>query len=203
MLNRLRNRYSSFVVKLFFKSSESFKEATIFDLEQFNFHANEDILRVGHIYWKRICKRPKSGMYISPCERYVIKVNVAQDNYHHYAKAAMQHFDNPFFPKVYWASTVNHPHINSIILMERLREVEGCEDEILEKIHVESFENFWVSPDRYVQDIRYINAMEGDWQDFVMTLSDIYERTGCAFDMIPSNFMIRGEEQIVFTDPIC
>lgn len=194
------------ITNLFHKDEASFKEITISNLNKFTFKVSGSCLRVGRVCWKRISDRARSDVYISPCGKYILKLNkqsAADDSYPYYVQTAISYPNNPYFPKIYWhASPLNPSSVTSITFMEALSEAGG----ILPVWEDKNILNFFNDLDfndfkEYLLSKAKNNNYTDTWREFTSALGRVYNYTDYRLDLVHTNFMLRGK-QVVVIDPI-
>ena len=205
-----------------FMSTKPAPEEVIANLSEFVFTLNDDLEEeysgIHNLDWIfnthgwKLAPNGSLGMhsqvYISPCGYYVAKVNIDMDPYQCYAYLAISNPENPYFPNVYWYTSLlrgknNDWLIKSITLVENLDEIDMPtleKNKDLYNLHVMGKKN----PNGCLKKLLHnqLDIQDESINSVMDGLRYIHSIQPIAVDFIePRNFMLRGNHPVI-TDPI-
>lgn len=138
----------------------------------------------------------------------VLKIGDADNNagYLAYLKLARVHQDNPFFPKVHWASIFNDGKERYFVVkLERLHE--GNDFIVERKLHppmwwmIHQFIQRCIIKEDYFQDKFMGIPVPKMLLDFLAIIKSAFRKNDFKWDIHEDNMMMRGDGQLVITDP--
>lgn len=155
--------------------------------------------------WRLISSNGRySNVYKSPCEEYALRVafssELDEDCHHHHIQHAMADADNPYLPNIYWHKKciTNSCDVSmSLTLMEILRPM---------KISANMPADYAIIVKAMPRKKPNVNIPQEAFenQKLAKTLYDmkrVMEENGLHSDIKPDNVMMRGDSQLVITDP--